>query len=66
MSEAFEQVNQSKGCAQAPVRAPSFSCTQIVLTGYPSEDTLILLRNQHNIVEHALSDPMCQYMRWLL
>ena len=64
MSEAFEQTNQNKGCAQAPVRAPSFSCTQNVLTD--TEDTLILLRNQHNTVEHALSDPMCQYMRWLL
>ena len=63
MCEAFEQINQNKGCAQAPVRAPSFSCTQIVLTGYPSEDTLILIliRNLHEACSDRWSGPMCQY-----
>ena len=44
-------------------RAPSFSCTQIVLTGYPSEDTLILilLRNLHEACSDRCSGPMCQY-----
>ena len=54
---------QNNRCAQAHVRAPSFSCTQIVLTGYPSEDTLILIliRNLHEACSDRWSGPMCQY-----